>query len=419
MKSTLKGLLALCLGVCALTTPEQAEALLAGAKSTGMGQVGVAYAQDTFCVAYNPAGLVDVGNRIDVSVNPFYLRERYKVSGSAVPVFNNSGNAIINPWMADFDSGFATCIAPNLSFGVTTYNNAYVKVSYGDPLPLLGTSNLKLQFIQEMIAPTLSWRINDVHSIGISLDVAIQRLGVQGLQNFDNAFFTAFPGNLTNRGWDYSWGVGATLGWKGDFTDWFSLGVAYQPQIHMTRFSKYKGFLPDQGRLSVPSNVAIGMCLSPLPQWDICLDVKHIFYNDVRALHNPIVLSTGPTSPNRLGLKNGLGFGWRGQTIYRFGTAYQILDNLTIRAGYRHGKTPIPSTQTAANLLTTEIFEDLLTFGASWQPCFFDGELSFFFAHGFERTTNGKGSIPAGLGGGEVDLTQGLDAFGFQASYNF
>ena len=46
--------------------PNEAAAFLAGAKATGMAATGIAYPQDAFAGAYNPAGAVEVGDRFDI-----------------------------------------------------------------------------------------------------------------------------------------------------------------------------------------------------------------------------------------------------------------------------------------------------------------------------------------------------------------
>ncbi len=43
-----------------------AEAIYASVKATGMAATCVAYPLDTLVVAYNPAGITDVGDRIDL-----------------------------------------------------------------------------------------------------------------------------------------------------------------------------------------------------------------------------------------------------------------------------------------------------------------------------------------------------------------
>ena len=57
-----------CLGVMGFLSlaPTNVEALLASVKTTGMAATGVAYPQDSLATAFNPAGMADVGDRIDM-----------------------------------------------------------------------------------------------------------------------------------------------------------------------------------------------------------------------------------------------------------------------------------------------------------------------------------------------------------------
>lgn len=420
MKKSLLTILTMGFGLCAMFRPEQAEALFASIKATGMGQVGAAYAQDTECVAFNPAGLVDVGNRIDLGVAALCLDQEFELVGNlaARGALNGKRNAATGPWVVNPHSGISYCLCDGLVVGLTTYNNAYAHTCYNDALPLLGSSPVKLQYIQETIAPTIAYRINDIHSVGLTINVGVQRFRVQGLENFNNAISSVSPGNVTNRGCDYAAGVGATIGWLGRFCDWLSVGISYQTQIQMSRFHKYKGFVADHGRLDVPASIVGGITISPMPCWDFCFDVRHTFFSNVRALHNKLHLSTGPADPDKAGSKGGVGFGWRDQTYFRFGTAYQLLDYLTVRCGYRYATPLIPRSQTATNLLTCETIQNVFSLGASYQyGC--DTEFSFYYSYGFNNKIKGKNSVPVALGSGNVNISQSANLFGFEIGQNF
>lgn len=415
MKKSLTMLLSLGLGLCAMFKPDQAEALFASIKATGMAQVGAAYAQDTECVAFNPAGLVEVGDRVDLGIAALCLHQEFELEGNLIGggILNGKRDAAVGPWIVNPHFGVSMCLCPDLVVGFTIYNNAYVSANYGSALPLIGTTNQKLQYIQEIIASTVAYRINDVHSVGLSLDIAVQRFRAQGLESF--APLSSSPGSLTNNGTDYSAGVGVTIGWLGQFYDWLSVGVSFQPQIQMGRLHKYKGLIADRGRLNAPATLVGGITISPMPCWDIVFDVREIWYGDVRSLANRFRLPTSLSE--RAGEKSGPGFGWTDQTFYRFGTAYQARDDLTVRAGYRYGTGSIPASQTAPNLLTMETVKHVISVGASWQyDC--DTEFSFYYSHGFKSTVNGDTPIPF-PGGGFVNISQAADLFGFEIGKNF
>lgn len=67
--SAWKSLSATSIAALLCTTPGTASAFVAGAKASGMAGTGIAYPQDAFAGAYNPAGIVEVGDRTDLGVD--------------------------------------------------------------------------------------------------------------------------------------------------------------------------------------------------------------------------------------------------------------------------------------------------------------------------------------------------------------
>ena len=135
-----------------------------------------------------------------------------------------------------------------------------------------------------------------------------------------------------------------------------------------------------------------------------------------QALHQPLQENL---IANKLGSNDGSGFGFRDQWYYRVGIDYDILDCVTIRAGYRHTNTPIRRSQTAVNALTVDTVEDFITLGATWciNAC---NEVSFLYAHGFNNKVRGKNSIPTPrFGGGNADLKQYTDVVGIQFGHTY
>ena len=182
----------------------------------------------------------------------------------------------------------------------------------------------------------------------------------------------------------------------------------------MSRFNRYKGFLAQRGKLDIPTKIGAGIAWRFVPCGTVAFDVEYINWKRVRALHNPIETSLVGFVTHKIGSNGGSGFGFRDQWYYRVGIDYDILDCVTVRAGYRHANTPIRRTQTAVNVLTVDTVEDFLTLGATWciNAC---NEASFFYAHGFNHKIRGKHSIPVDpFHGGNADLKQYTDVVGIQ-----
>lgn len=122
----------------------------------------------------------------------------------------------------------------SLAVGVTVYGNGGMNTDYscasincgaGDANLLCGSGRLGVNLEQLIVAPTLAYKINEQHSIGISPLLVYQRFEIKGVQGF--AGMSADANNLTNNGKDSSTGFGVRLGWQGHFTDWLSAGAAY------------------------------------------------------------------------------------------------------------------------------------------------------------------------------------------------
>ena len=80
-------------------------------------------------------------------------------------------------------------------------------------LPLLGTSKLGLEVIQEIAGVVGAVRF-DCHSFGVAINLAVQRFSVTGLEAFAaNPGFSVDPNFVTNKGYNYSTGVNFIFGW--------------------------------------------------------------------------------------------------------------------------------------------------------------------------------------------------------------
>ncbi len=404
-----------------------ADAVLASVKATGMAGTAVAYPQDTLSGAFNPAGLADVGNRWDLGIFAVRYNGQSKVTGNTIPGVNGTFNGFRTfggEWQFSPDVGvnkeFCLCDDWNMTFGVIGYNRNYIKTRYHDSFVLLGTSKLKLEYVNEQISPIWTVKFCDKYAFGVSLDFLVQRLKVSGVQNFDNVIFSAHPNHVTNRRYAYSYGVGVTIGGRVQISPVLSVGLAYHPETHMSRFKKYRGFLADRGKFNIPHRILGGIAWRFMHCATLAFDVEHVGWNKIKALNNNLLHSG---TLELLGSQNGPGFGWKSQTFYRVGVDYDICESLTVRGGYRYARTPVRSSQTVVNQLSLETVQSVLTLGATWclNAC---SEVSFMYAHGFNHKVRGHHSIPESVngipfGGGEADLRQHLDVVGLSWGQTF
>lgn len=378
-----------------------------GVKSQGAGGVGYALPQDTLTVASNPAGLAWIGDRIDIGATWFRPIRDAEITGAGPISGTYDANDQKNFIIPEF--GYSKQVSPELSLGVAVYGNGGLNTNYNRAVPLLGSSQAKVDLIQLFVAPTIAWKITPTQSVGVTLNLAYQRFAAKGLENFANPASQS-PNDVTNKGFDQSYGAGLHFGWLGQFGDYVSLGASYQTKTYTSKFDKYKGLFAEQGNFDIPATFGAGIAVKATPALTVAGDVQRIQYSDVDSIGNSIANFTS----NQLGSNNGPGFGWKDITVYKLGAVYAYDDKLTLRAGYNHSDQPIPNSETYFNILAPAVVQDHLTFGSTWT---FENksELSFSYLHAFENTVDGKNSVPGSPA--EVNLKMRQDAVGVAYSW--
>jgi long-chain fatty acid transport protein len=388
----------------------------------------ISYPLDSLVGAYNPAGMVDVGDRLDLEAGWVRDTGSADISGNQSPFarlvdghFNGMRTKDVYPFSFGINKNFCFCNDWEVGAGLICYNRNYQKTTYTKPFVLLGTSNLGMEYVNQTISPILSIRWCNMHSIGISANFQIERVKVNGIQRFDHAPNLLLgpgsiaPGHVTNRGYNYSTGWGFTIGYRGQITEDLNVGITYQPETSMRRLDKYKGFLAHRGKLNIPQKFGAGISYRFVQCLVVAFDVENIQWSKIKSLHNPL-LHDGILEP--LGSEHGPGFGFRDQWYYRVGADWQINQCFYLRAGFRHANTPIRKSQTTVNLLSLDTVEDFITVGGTWNITE-NNEISAVYAYGFEKKINGINAIPTSFGGGNVKIKEEKFAIGASWGYKF
>lgn len=359
-----------------------------GVKSKGIGGAGVAYAQDALAPATNPAGAVYVKDSVEFGLS-YFRPDRGATVGSAFGGGYRDANGEASFLIPDF--GYKTTISPDLAFDLAIYGNGGMNTTYSTPI--YGASNLSMNLEQLFVAPTLAYKVNDKHSVGISLNLAYQRFKATGLEGF----------YVSNAGYDSSYGVGFRIGYTGELADWLTVGATYQTRTRMTRFDKYATLFAENGDFDIPSNFALGFAAKITDGLVFVLDVERIRYSEVDSVGNPLSLSGGS------------GFGWRDVTAIKTGFSYDVSKDLTVRIGYNHSTQPIEADQTMYNVIAPGVVQGHLTLGATYR---FSRQLeaSAFYAHAFEKSVQGSGSL---VPNSDANLRMKQNSFGLSVGWNF
>jgi long-chain fatty acid transport protein len=375
-----------------------------GVKSQGMGGVGIALPQDGLAAAINPAGTVLLDNRLDLGLTAFAPRRSAEIEGNAFgPDQRYDGDGDKTFLIPEF--GYTRQLSPTTGIGLAVYGHGGMNTEYRDnPYQRFGaTGTAGVDLSQVFVTPSVAWKLNEHHALGVALNFAYQRFEARGLDAF--APFSASPQNLSDRGHDGAAGWGARIGWTGSLTPELTLGATWASKTRMGKFDRYQGLFANGGSFDIPANYGVGAAYRLTPSLTLAADVKRIEYSDIESVGNPLSpLFAGKA----FGSQGGPGFGWRDITVYKIGASYAWNPRLTLRAGYSHNDQPIPDDQTFLNILAPGTVQDHLSLGASWLTAG-GGELSLAYTHALKKTVKGSGSIPpgfppAGFGGGEANI---------------
>jgi len=396
-----------------------------GVKSQGAGGVGIALQADSLSQAANPANLTQLGMRGDVGFtlfNPERMSSTGNATGIAPSDADSDGIQDVSgdPSVGGFnfsrmsqsgnrlylmpDMAFSMPLSDRLTVGLAVVGNGGMNTTYrenifgfaGGATGEISTGFAKwggsrdllgVDLMQILLPVSVGYKVSEEHSLGASLNLAAQRFKANGLGRFVQFGITSDPANLTNNGYDYSYGAGIRLGWLGKFAgDRVSVGATWASKTYMTNFDKYRGLFAEQGDFDIPENYGIGIAIKPTQTFTAAFDVVRIKYSDVASVGNPgpgiyggsgvdedvlmnqIAVANGTsTHPQALGMNNGMGFGWKDMTIYKLGLIYDTTDRLTLRAGYNYGKMPIRLDQAVFSALAPATVEKHYSVGFTYQ----------------------------------------------------
>lgn len=358
-----------------------------GMKAKGMGGASVTSTDNTFAGANNPAAAAFSGNRFEGGVDIFMPNRGMSRTGAG-PLnadVTSSSETFFIPEM-----GYNKTVNDSISAGVTVYGNGGMNTNYagaqlncgqGPANVLCGAGDLGVDLMQLVVAPTVAYKLNANHSVGISPLLVYQQFKAKGLQAF--AQNSGAPGNVTNTGTDSSSGFGVRLGYLGKLNDTISVGASYSPKIKMGKFDKYSGLFADKGSFDIPENYTLGVGFQATPSVSVALDYQRINYSGVTSIANP--------STNRvpLGFAGGPGFGWSDINVFKLGVQWQAAPALTLRAGFNKSDNPIQARDVSFNIVAPGVTTTHITLGGTYalSP---NTELTIAYMHAPKKSVTGQ-----------------------------
>lgn len=343
-----------------------------GAINKSMGGAGVAFPQDTNAMVLNPAGLIDVGTRIDLQIDTYLPRA--ELDTSEAPLGNAAGR----------HRSTKPILAPGLGFsyrlknypvvvGIGAFSSNAVEIRYEKSrLSPVFTNNdwdkdAMLKVLR--ITPTVAWSPHRMVDVGLA--------GCLNVSWFESDLSTAAITQTQGQNRrNYAVGAGFMVGGIFKPHERVRFGVSYESRQRFTKFKKYLDTVP---RLDGPQQLRFGIAVKPTRKLLIAADMRWIDWDGISLLERMPVDG---------------GFGWRDQWISMIGLEYELTEKLKVRAGFNHGRSPIRKHVSYANALFPLIIENHATAGFSYRISE-HFETSFCYEAGFRnrQTDPGTGDV--------------------------
>lgn len=334
-----------------------------GIKSKGMGGASVAMTDNAFAGANNPAAAAWAGNRGEVGADFFMPRRSMSRTGGGLDASVDSGK----PLFVIPEFGYNMALSDKMGVGITVFGNGGMNTDFpggqincgaGPANVLCGAGNLGVDLMQLIVAPTVAYKFDERHSVGVSPLLVYQQFKAYGLQAF--AGMSGAPGNVTSGKYDHSTGLGVRLGYLGKLSDSFSVGASYSPKINMSKFDDYAGLFAGGGEFDIPENYTLGASFQATPAVTVALDYSRINYGGVPSIAN------ASTVQAPLGSASGPGFGWSDINVWKLGVQWQANAQWTLRAGLNVGDNPIQSRDVTFNIIAPGVMTKHLTLGGTY-----------------------------------------------------
>ncbi len=315
-----------------------------GQRAIAMGHTGVAVVNSAELVFFNPAGLVYLEDKLNVSAGVsgiftdiIYQNEDLGTSSQTdnalgTPL-NLYGSYKINDW---------------LTAGLGVYTPYGSGVTWPTDWPgshLVNNIELAAIYVQ----PTLSFKLSDKFSIGggpifvtgsVNFNRNLSRTTADIEGNRSNV--TIDDSGVTNWGW--------TIGAMFNLSDDFHMGFSYRSEIILeaeggeATFSNVpnsnavgftNGTTTFDASLPLPAELTVGLSYE-YKKWLFAFDFNRQFWDVYESLD--IDFGSTAENPDSVNPRN-----YKNSSVFRFGLQYQATEKITLRAGYYHDESPVQS----------------------------------------------------------------------------
>ncbi|TYP75987.1 OmpP1/FadL family transporter [Aquimarina intermedia] len=314
-----------------------------GQRAMAMGHAGVAVVNSAELVFFNPAGLVYLENKLNVSVGAsgvftdvIYQNEALGISSetdnSVGTPFNVYASYKVNDWMA-------------LGLGVyTPYGSEVIWPDDWSGSHLVNNIDLAAVYIQ----PVVSFKLSDYFSIGGG------PIFVTGSVNFNRNLsrtLTDIDGNRSEVTIDdsgvnnWGWSVSAMF----NPSEKLRLGFSYRSEIilkaedgeavfenvpNSPAVPASNGTTTFDAELPLPAELTVGLAYEFCDKWLFAFDFNRQYWSVYESLD--IDFKNTDANPDSKNPRN-----YKDSSVYRFGLQYEATSKITLRAGYYRDESPV------------------------------------------------------------------------------
>jgi long-chain fatty acid transport protein len=381
-----------------------------GMKAKGMGGAATASTDNAFAGANNPATAAFAGNRTEGGIDWFSpKRSTDAAMGGPGTITSDSNNFLIPEF------GYNRTYDAKTSYGLTVYGNGGMNTDYPTNPVGGGSTAMGVNLQQLVVAPTLSYKLDETQSVGVSPLFIYQTINIKGISHFGQMGASQNSAKLSNNGTSSSTGMGVRLGYFAKLNDRLDIGVSYSPKTKMSKFDEYTGLF--NSSFDIPENYNVGAAFKVLPTVKLSMDYQRINYNKVKAIGAPtanMLACMGGDANSCLGAANGPGFGWQNINVIKLGVEWQQTAALTLRAGFNKSDNPVKSEDVTFNIMAPGIMTKHYTFGGTYA---LDKEREVTLAYMYAPQSTVTGANLFGAGTDTIRMKQ--QSLGVQYAWKF
>ncbi len=358
---------------------------------------GVASPRSAYWSYLNPASMVELNSRIDVSLYNVFPSVEAKPRGVI-------GNRLDGPLCGDgifniLSGGMIYSLGKYGTVGGGLYIPSGTGVEYDHSRNIMtrlfqGNKDRRLNYQHFRLVTSYGYELPCGIAVGASLHSSLSRFKT------DHLTLKFRPTDGDNE-WDEALGIGYGVG---VYKAWerFAVGASYMSRHYTQKMDKYKDLL--KYSLDTPQIIQVGAAWKVLKQVELTADYKWLNWKGVPNYGKKMLEG---------------GFNWHDQWAVKLGVEWTINDHWRIMGGYAHASTPIDDDHLFLSMLVPVTCEDHLTAGFTY-ALNAHHEFHFVFIYGVPKTIQdtGHGDLLSHLGKGS-EVTSNGESFAVGYSYKF